>query len=228
MTSKGDVVDDADVGTGAVMDPGVDSEPAVAARRPMRADAVKNQKRILEAAEEVFAVHGVSAPIDMVAERAGVGVGTLYRHFPTKEALFEAIVLSRLEELAAAASASASRDTDDPAGSLFSFLRLFAGQVANKHDLIDGLGAAGIDIKSSCSGMIDELESGVQCMLERAESVGAVRSGITNREVIGLVVGICQATEHSELDVASRERMVDVVCDGLRPRGVAPRRTPAG
>ena len=93
-------------------------------RRPMRADALKNQGRILEAAEEVFALQGVSAPIDMVAERAGVGVGTVYRHFPTKEALFEAIVLSRLEELASAATVSTQ--ADDPSEAFFSFLRLFA------------------------------------------------------------------------------------------------------
>src|SRR3984957_20772614 len=67
--------------------------------RPMRADAVKNRKRILEAAETVFALEGVSVPIDLVAERAGVGIGTLYRHFPTKEALFEAIVMERLQDL---------------------------------------------------------------------------------------------------------------------------------
>ena len=65
----------------------------------MRADAVKNRARILQAAEEVFAANGISAPIDMVAEQAGVGVGTVYRHFPTKEALFEAIVLTGLQEL---------------------------------------------------------------------------------------------------------------------------------
>ena len=65
----------------------------------MRADAVKNRARILEAAEEIFATEGVSVPIDTVAERAGLGVGTLYRHFPTKEALFEAIVVDRLESL---------------------------------------------------------------------------------------------------------------------------------
>ena len=67
--------------------------------RPMRADAVKNRQRILEAAEAIFATEGLSVPIDTVAERAGVGVGTLYRHFPTKEALFEAIVMARLEFL---------------------------------------------------------------------------------------------------------------------------------
>ena len=73
--------------------------PEAQETRPMRADAVKNRARILEAAEEIFATEGVSVPIDAVAERAGLGVGTLYRHFPTKEALFEAIVVERLERL---------------------------------------------------------------------------------------------------------------------------------
>ena len=75
--------------------------------RPMRADAVKNRQRILDAAEAIFATEGLSVPIDTVAERAGVGVGTLYRHFPTKEALFEAIVTARLEYLLELARAHA-------------------------------------------------------------------------------------------------------------------------
>ena len=198
----------------------VDGEPDASAaeeviRRPMRADAVRNRRRILEAAEETFAAQGVSAPIDLVAERAGVGVGTLYRHFPTKEALFEAIVLTRLEELVSAAAAC--KDADDPGEVLFSFLRMFAHTASNKHDLIDALGAEGIDIKSRCSGIADDLESGVDRMLRRAEGVGAVREGITTKEVLGLVIGVCHATEQSKLDGASRERMVDIVCDGLRP-----------
>jgi AcrR family transcriptional regulator len=216
--SKGRVDEGGGVVSTAVTSTGGDTEGS---RRPMRADALKNQGRILEAAEEVFALQGVSAPIDMVAERAGVGVGTVYRHFPTKEALFEAIVLSRLEELASAATAATQ--ADDASEAFFSFLRLFARQVSKKHDLIDALGAAGIDIKSRCSDMVGELESGVQRMLERAEAVGAVRGGINTHEVIGLLVGVCQAAEQSALDVASRERMMDVICDGLRPQAaVAP------
>jgi AcrR family transcriptional regulator len=210
------------VSTGVAAPTGGETEGG---RRPMRADALKNQGRILEAAEEVFALQGVSAPIDMVAERAGVGVGTVYRHFPTKEALFEAIVLSRLEELASAATVATQADDADEA--FFSFLRVFARQVSRKHDLIDALGAAGIDIKSRCSETVGELEAGVQRMLERAEAVGAVRSGISTHEVIGLLVGVCQASDRSELDAASRERMVDVICDGLHPQPVAARSGPA-
>ena len=181
----------------------------------MRADAVKNRQRIQVAAEEVFAAGGVAAPIDEVAVRAGVGIGTLYRHFPNKEALFEAIVLTRLEELAAMATAPPA--PGDPAEVLFTFLRRFADRVANKHDLIDALGAAGIDIQSRCSAMAGQLRSGVAGMLERAQGAGGVRSGITAPEVMGLVVGVCRAGEQSGLGGEARLRMLDIVCDGLRP-----------
>jgi AcrR family transcriptional regulator len=180
----------------------------------MRADAVKNRARILEAAEEVFAAHGISAPIDMVAEQAGVGVGTLYRHFPTKEALFEAIVMTGLQELAAVATAPA--DDDDAGEALYAFLRTFAGKVSMKHDLVDALGEAGIDIKSQCATTFADLEAGVDGMLRRAEDAGCVRQGVTTQEVIGLVVGVCKAADLSSAEDASRDRMVDIVCDGLR------------
>src|SRR5271170_5000766 len=75
------------------------SEDAEASSRPMRADAQRNHDKILAAAEEIFALDSVAVPIDIVAERAGVGVGTLYRHFPTKESLYEAIVTTRIAGL---------------------------------------------------------------------------------------------------------------------------------
>ena len=167
------------------------ADPPESTGRPMRADAVKNRQRILEAAEAVFAAKGVAAPIDEVAERAGVGVGTLYRHFPNKEALFEAIVLTRLEELAR--TAAAPPGPGDAGEDFFSYLREFAAKVSNKHDLIDALGAAGIDIKSRCSAMADELASGVGRMLERAKAAGSVREGVSAEEIMGLMVGVCSA-----------------------------------
>jgi AcrR family transcriptional regulator len=191
--------------------------PPAAAPRAMRSDAVKNRERILEAAEEVFSAQGLSAPIDMVAERAGVGVGTLYRHFPTKEALFEAIVLTGLQDLVKAADAGTDDEDADAGDAFFAFLRVFARTVSMKHDLVDALGAAGIDIKSQCAETAGDLESKVQRILDRAEDAGAVRKGVTTQEVMGLLIGACQAAERSAPDIASRDRMVDIVCDGLRP-----------
>jgi AcrR family transcriptional regulator len=181
----------------------------------MRADAVKNRQRILDAAEEVFAAEGLSVPIDVVAERAGVGVGTLYRHFPTKEALFEAIVITRLEKLAESANIAAL--AVDPAEAFFSFLRTFGTEASMKHDVVDALAVAGVDIKSRCATTFDELQAGLSRLLERAAAAGAVREDVTTAEVIGLVVGACHAAEHSGLG-ATPDRMIQVVCDGLRRR----------
>jgi len=191
------------------------AEPETAGCRPMRADAVKNRQRILDAAEAVFASEGLSVPIDAVAERAGVGVGTLYRHFPTKEALFEAIVTARLGDLLELAKAHAG-DTD-PGDALFAFLGEFAQQASAKHDLFDALSSAGIDIKSSCAEMVDEMKRSIDALLQRAVAARCVRSDVSTDEMIGLVVGVCQGGGHSGYDDATVQRMVGIVCDGLRP-----------
>jgi AcrR family transcriptional regulator len=191
---------------------GMDAPPA--GPRPMRADAVKNRQRILEAAEAIFATEGVSVPIDAVAERAGVGVGTLYRHFPTKEALFEAIVMARLESLLEIAKSHAC--ASDPGDALFCFLGEFAQQASAKHDLFDALSSAGIDIKSTCTEMIDEMKRSIDVLLQRAVEAHAVRSDISADEMIGMVVGVCQVHGHAGFDEATVQRMVNIVCDGLR------------
>jgi AcrR family transcriptional regulator len=180
----------------------------------MRADALKNRERILEAAETTFASLGLSVPIDVVAQRAGVGVGTLYRHFPTKEALFEAIVMTRLDELVD--ETKTRIDAGDPADALFSFLRRFANEALAKADLFDAMNAAGFDIKSQCAGMVDDLKRGLDVLIGRAKAVGAVRADVTGDEVMSLISGTCMAARQAGLDDASCKRMVDIVCDGLR------------
>jgi AcrR family transcriptional regulator len=182
----------------------------------MRADAVKNRQRILDAAESIFATEGLSVPIDTVAERAGVGVGTLYRHFPTKEALFEAIVTARLEQLLQVAKEHAG--AADPGEALFSFLGEFGTQASAKRDLFDALSSAGIDIKSNCAEMVDEMKQNIDVLLQRAVAVQAVRCDVSADEMIDLVVGVCQSGGHSgHHDDATVKRMVNIVCDGLRP-----------
>jgi AcrR family transcriptional regulator len=192
----------------------IDAAPAVGAPRSLRADAVKNRQRILEAAEATFASDGLATPVDTVAERAGVGVGTLYRHFPTKEALFEAIVMTRLDQLLAEAAAAAA--ADDPIDALFTFLRHFAREAAAKHDLFDAMGAAGFDIKSQCAESVEEMKRAVDRLIERATASGAIRNDVNAEEVIGLLVGACQAARQSCLSEAATERMIDIVCDGIR------------
>jgi AcrR family transcriptional regulator len=182
--------------------------------RPTRVDAVRNRERILEAAEAVFSAEGVSAPIDMVAERAEVGVGTVYRHFPTKEDLFEAIVMTQLEGLLALAQSEASAES--PGVALFSYLQEFARQASAKHDLFDALGAAGIDFKARCAEKVDEMKQRLGLLLTRAQESGVVRHDTSVDELIGLVIGTCQAAVQAGLDADARRRMVGIVCDGIR------------
>jgi len=184
--------------------------------RPLRADAAKNRERILVAAEETFAEEGVSVPVDKVAERAGVGVGTLYRHFPTKEALFEAIVFTRLQQLVEATEAFAARADAGPA--FFDFIEVFAAQASAKHDLMDAMATAGIDIKTACAAELERMELGIAVLLERAKQAGAVRRDVDPSTVIGLVVGtVVAAGRRPGSNPASYRQMLDIVCDGLRP-----------
>jgi len=188
--------------------------PADDVGRPMRADALKNRQRILEAAEQVFARSGIGVPIDDVAARAGVGVGTLYRHFPTKESLFEAIVLTRLEEMVRAVEVAST--SDDPGEAFFAFVRTFARHALAKQDLIDACAIAGLDVMTQCDRQFFELRAGIDRLLERASAAGAVRGDVTVGDVIGLIVGICHAADKHGLGVSSADRLVDVVCEGLR------------
>jgi len=190
-----------------------DGESAPA--RPLRADAAKNRERILAAAEATFTADGVSAPIDAVAQRAGVGVGTVYRHFPTKEALFEAIVTARLHELCETSRELAA--SEEPQEAVFSFLREFGRQASAKQDLFDAIDAAGLDIKSSCAASVEELTRQIDLLLERAKATGAVRDDVATDEVMNLIAGAC----HSKQDDLVCQRMVEIVCDGIRRPTVA-------
>jgi AcrR family transcriptional regulator len=187
--------------------------------RPLRADAARNRERILEAAEATFAAEGVSAPIDAVAERAGVGVGTVYRHFPTKEALFAAIVTTRLEALRDLTQELA--ETDESGEALFPFLMELGRQASAKQDLFDAMDAAGLDIKSACAFKVDELMSGIAVLLKRAQAAGKARRDVTSEEIMALITGAC----HSGQADAICQRMVEIVCDGLR---VQPTGQPSG
>jgi AcrR family transcriptional regulator len=180
-----------------------------------RADAVKNHEKILKAAEETFATEGVMVPIDLVAERAGVGIGTLYRHFPTKEALYEAIVMTRLEAILAMADDFA-RDPD-PGEGFFLFLREFATQAAEKKDLFEALSQAGIDFKAHCADLVDALMAKFDTLCARAVAAGAVRDNVASHDILNLVVGTCQAAGQSDFDDQGLNRLLDIVIVGIQP-----------
>jgi AcrR family transcriptional regulator len=183
--------------------------------RPMRADAQRNHDKILAAAEEIFALDGVAVPIDIVAERAGVGVGTLYRHFPTKEALYEAIVTTRLDGLLLIADDYTN--APDPGLALCDFLREFARQASEKQDLFEALEQNGVDIKTRFSERIDVLLAKIDLLRRRAADAGAIRRDVETGDIMNLVSGTCHAAGHAGVDEAGFERLVGIVIAGLQP-----------
>jgi AcrR family transcriptional regulator len=187
------------------------------AARPMRADAVRNRTRILQAAQDAFTEEGKLVPLDEIARRAGVGAGTVYRHFPTKEALFEAVFSSRVENLAARARAMVS--DADPEQAFFAFLAHMVAESWAKRDLVDAMSGAGIDVSSPTSPASRELRAAITELLVRAQAVGAVRGDVATADIMAMVAGMIIAAQRRSDDPALHERVFAVFRDGLRPPG---------
>ena len=183
------------------------------AAKPQRADALRNRARVLEAAESVFAAEGISVPVDVIAEKAGVGVGTLYRHFPTKEKLFEAILVGRITEIAEEARARAGADA--PGAAFFGFLAHVVEESASKRDLIQALLGAGVEIEMAVADCKKNLEAAVAELLAVAQRAGAVRPDVTPAVVLAVVSATCMAADHHP--GAGTGDILQIVCDGLRP-----------
>jgi AcrR family transcriptional regulator len=181
--------------------------------KPLRADAARNRARLLEVAYETFAAEGLSVPIDEIARRAAVGAGTVYRHFPTKEDLFGAVVESRLRRIIA--EGHALLDDPGPGGALFAFLRsMVLDWGATDQGLVDALGGLGIDVESAAPDAEDAFRGLLGELLIAAQRAGTVRPDVDVPEIKALMVG-CQAMQG--YDKARAERVTDVVIDGLRP-----------
>ena len=181
------------------------------ADRPLRADARRNRERVLEAAQELFAASGSAVPLDDIAARAGVGPGTVYRHFPTKEALFEAVTAARVRDLVGFAAALAT--ADDPAAAFDEFLDRLTEEAAVKRNLPEAFTASGTD---GLAPVLDELHAALGVLLRRAQEAGAVRAGIGVPDLLVLLKALLQAAGESP-DPTALDRIAAVVRDGLRP-----------
>jgi AcrR family transcriptional regulator len=174
--------------------------------RPLRADARRNREKVLRAAHAAFAESGFGVPLDDIAERAGVGPGTVYRHFPTKEALFEAVIAARIEDLVADAKVRA--EAAEPGESFFGFLARLSAEAAAKRDLSDAIAVPG--------SLRDELHTALGVLLRRAQQAGQVRTGVGTQDLIMLLKGVLAAA-HDSPDPQAPGRLFAVLTDGLRP-----------
>jgi AcrR family transcriptional regulator len=187
-----------------------------AADRPLRADARRNRARVLQAAEEVFADKGVTASTEEIAKRAGVGIGTVFRHFPTKESLLEAVLVGRMRRLAEGARELS--EAVDPSTAFFEFFHSVVDHAASKAALADALAGAGIDPATAVADVADEARRAIEVLLDRARQAGAVRSDLGVAEVFALLVGASRAAEYAGTDQDLAARVLAIVFDGMRPR----------
>jgi len=182
----------------------------------MRADAVRNKKLIVQAAREVFATAGLAASIDEIAQRAGVGTGTLYRHFPTKEALFEAVVIGRVEDLVGEARRLSG--SNDPKTSFFKLLAQLVQHGDGDKDLMDALGKQSFDLQKAVPGLLVEMWNAVGQLLEEAQQAGAVRRDVQLSHVQALVSAACTAIDRQGGGDGLDQVVWTVISDGLRPK----------
>jgi AcrR family transcriptional regulator len=202
------------------------SAPAEPADRPKRADAQRNCERVLEAARAVFAESGPEASLEEIARRAGVGIGTLYRHFPTRRALVEAVFHENLDTLRVQAEElldRLERHLDDPAAdgsspgeALATWLR---AQLHNSM-LCRGLAAAAmitmLDDEENPTPDCEALRAAGAALLRRAQDAGEMRADTDIDDLLRMVNAIGLATEDAPDATASADRLFDVLIDGVR------------
>jgi AcrR family transcriptional regulator len=182
------------------------------AERSLRADARRNRERVLDAARRAFAEQGYAVPLDEIAAAAGVGPGTVYRHFPTKEALFEAVSVANVEDLAADARARA--EADDPDAAFAGFLDRMAEQALAKRNLPDAFAGAGTD---AVAAAVADMHDALGVLLAKTQEAGGIRRDVTVTDLVALLKGLLYAVR-DDPDPDIRHRLLAVVRDGLRPK----------
>lgn len=179
----------------------------------MRADARRNYERIVATARDVFFEHGVEAPLDDVVKRAGVGAGTLYRHFPSREVLVEAVFRSEIEEVAEQAYALSRELSAQDA--LLEWFRELVRFNTDRAGLAAALKAAIDQDSETFRYCRQKLRDAARALLEPAQAVGAVRADLEAVDLMRLSHGIGAAAKFA--DEASRNRMLSVLMEGLKP-----------
>jgi len=184
--------------------------PETLLTRPKRADARRNYEKVLAAAREAFAEGGESTSLEQIARRAGVGIGTLYRHFPTRQALVEALYVDEVTEVCNTAEELDGSDPWEVLNSWFDrVIAYMATKQALSHELLDYLGHDAALFKSCRAALFAAGEP----LLQRAQDAGAVRSDVTIAQVLQMVMAITKAPAG---DPEQTRHLVHIALDGLR------------
>lgn len=190
------------------------TESTKANRKP-RADSIRNRELLLEAATEVFSAGGQQASLEAVARRAGVGIGTLYRHFPTREALFEAVYRHEVDQLGDLAEQLSREMT--PVEALRKWLHANVRLVATKKGMIEGLQIVAHGSSELKAYSFERLTSAITLLLDRGVAAGELRADIAPEDLLRTLIGIFYSQGVPTLQ-PSALRLVDVFVDGLRKR----------
>jgi AcrR family transcriptional regulator len=187
------------------------SQPA---QRKPRRDALRNRERILEVAKGAFTRHGADASLDDIAKQAGVGAGTLYRHFPTRDALIEAVYRSEVEKLAAAADGFAAAMS--PVEALRAWLLLFVDYIAAKHIIAPALNSLAGGPSRLYEGSRSLVQGAIDELVKRAKKSGDVRRDIDASDLLRAVIGVSYVGSGGDWQQSAR-RLVDILIAGSRP-----------
>jgi AcrR family transcriptional regulator len=187
------------------------SQPA---RRKPRADAQRNRERILEAAKEAFTRSGANTSLDDIAKQSGVGPGTLYRHFPTREALLEAVYRTEVEKLAAAERKFAQ--AMPPIEALRAWMLLFVDYIAAKHIIAPALNTLLGGASKLYEGTRPQIQGAIEALVKRAIKNGDMRKDLDPFDLLRALVGVSNVASGPDWKQSAR-RLVDILITGSRP-----------
>lgn len=190
----------------------MDPEDSASPDRRPRADAIRNRDLLLTAASDAFAARGADVPLEDIARNAGVGIGTLYRHFPTRDALIEAVYRHEVDVLCA--RADELLESMPPEQALAEWMQLFVRHVATKKGMLSALKP----LLSSNPSFSDQTKGRAQAaaskLLEAGVKAGTIRADVNGADLLRAVGGICMSTDQERSEAS--ERLVGLLFDGLR------------
>lgn len=190
------------------------SKPSKSAGRKPRTDAQRNRERILEVAKEAFTHSGANTSLDDIAKEAGVGPGTLYRHFPTRDALIEAVYRTEVEKLAAAERKFA--DTMPPIEALRAWMLLFVDYIATKQIIAPALNTFVGGPAKLYEGSRAQVQGAIDALVKRAIKSGDIRKDLAPFDLLRALIGVSNVASGPDWQQSAR-RLVDILITGSRP-----------